>query len=138
MSSPASGVDPGLIVSGIAAVLQAAQTWMSYRDSGRAASVFRDVFQSGTANPELAQAAVQLSLVPIGVLNAFGTRVEACWTKYEEMLVSPAGTYMPSELDDATEAVKRCVCRELKRLKSINGTLPSGKFSQWFTQYGCR
>lgn len=130
--------DPGLIVSGISAVLQAAQTWIAYRDSRRAAEEFRLEIERGAQSPALANAASQLSLAPPNVLAALGDRVEECWNKYYEMLIAPSGTYLPTDLDDATEAVKRCVCRELKRLKAVNGRLPPGKFSEWWRQYGCQ
>lgn len=130
--------DPGLIVSGISAVLQAAQTWIAYKDSKRAAEEFRLEIGRGAQSPALANAASQLSLAPPNVVAALGTRVEECWNKYYEMLTAPSGTYMPTDLDDATEAVKRCVCRELKRLKAVNGHLPPGKFTEWWRQYGCQ
>lgn len=136
MGSAIGGRGPALIVSEISAVLQTAQTWIAYRDSNRAGEVFRSAMRSGASDPFLSQAANQLSMVPARVLNAMGMRVEVCWTHYEEMLIAPPGSFMSHELDDATEAVKRCVCRELKRLKSLNGLLPPGKFTQWWVHYG--
>ncbi|HEY9224536.1 MAG TPA: hypothetical protein VIP27_10350 [Variovorax sp.] len=139
MAAVFGGMDPSLIVSGIAAVLQAAQTWVAFRDRRRAADTFAEGMAAGTSDAELALAAVQLtSIAPLEVLNALGARTEKCWTNYHEILVSPDGTYMPQEIDEATHAVKLCVCRELRRLRSINGSLPQGKFQQWWDQYGCR
>lgn len=136
--SAAMGMDPSLIVSGISAVLQAAQTWIAYRDSRHAARVFSDVMASGTSNPILAHAATQLfSLAPPQVINALGNRVQVCWDRYIDILGAPPGSFLPPEIDDATEAVKACVCRELKRLKSINGSLPSGQFTKWWNEYKC-
>ena len=136
--SAAMGMDPSLIVSGISAVLQAAQTWIAYRDSRRAASVFTDAMASGTSNPDLANAALQLvSLAPPQVVNALGNRVQVCWDRYVDILGAPPGSFMPPEIDDATEAVKACVCRELKRLRSVNGSLPPGQFSDWWNEYKC-
>jgi len=132
-------MDPTLIVSGIAAVLQAAQTWIASRDSRRAAAAFSNAISSANLTPALINAANQLtSLAPPSVLNALGTRVESCWTNYVDILNAPGGSYLPQEIDDATEAVKACVCRELQRLRSVNGSLPPGQLSDWWGQYQCR
>lgn len=136
--SAAMGMDPSLIVSGISAVLQAVQTWMAYRDSQRAADTFSDVMARGTSDPRLAHAATQLvTLAPSEVVSALGARVQFCWDRYLDILGAPPGSFLPPEIDDATEAVKACVCRELKRLKSVNGSLPPGQFTQWWNQYKC-
>ena len=132
------GADPSLIVSGISAVLQAAQTWMTYRDARRASNAFESVIGTGESNPVLAQTTRQLiNLAPEKEVQSLGLRVEKCWVRYSEILDSEEGSYMPQEIDSATEAVKRCICRELKRLKSINGSLPPGKLSEWWSEYKC-
>jgi hypothetical protein len=135
----AFGADPNLIVTGISAVLQAAQTWMAYRDSRRAREVFQVRMQQGVNTPVLRAAVNQLiTLAPPTVVSSLGRRVEKCWTRYDEVLNAPDGTYLPQEIDDATEAVRRCVCIELKRLHRVNGSLPPGQFQQWWNKYGCR
>jgi hypothetical protein len=132
-------VDPSLIVSGIAAVLQAAQTWIAVRDTRRAANAFEATFSRAASSPALLNAATQLAtLAPPHVVAALGNRVQACWTKYVDILNAPSGSYLPQDIDDATEAVKACVCRELRRLRSVNGTLPPGQLSDWWSQYQCR
>ena len=118
--SSAMGVDPSLIVTGISAVLQATQTWIAYRDSRRAAEVFQLEMRKGTRTPGLANAASQLvTLAPPNIVSALGNRVEKCWSRYADMLNAPDGSFMPQDIDDATQAVKACVCRELKRLLAI-------------------
>ena len=134
-----AGMDPSLIVTGISAVLQATQTWIAHRDSRRAAEVFRLEMRRGTSAPGLSLAAKQLvTLAPANVVAALGDRVEKCWTRYEEVLSAPDGSFMPQEIDDATKAVRACVCRELRRLLAVNGTFPPGKFADWWRQYECR
>jgi hypothetical protein len=99
---------------------------------------FSDTMASGTADPTLAQAANQLAAIaPMPVLIALSNRVEACRSKFLDILDAPGGTYLPQDIDDATEAVKLCACRELRRLRSVNGTLPSGKLTQWWQEYRC-
>lgn len=132
-------MDPTLVVSGISAVLQAVQTWIASRDSGRAAAAFSNTISTATLSPALVNAANQLaSLAPPQVVTALGNRVQACWTKYVDILNAPGGSYLPQDIDDATEAVKACVCRELKRLRSVNGSLPPGQLADWWNQYQCR
>ena len=45
--------------------------------------------------------------------------------------------YLPGEIDDATEALKKCVCRELHRLQEVNGNIPHGILRNYWNQYRC-
>ena len=125
-----------LIVSGIAATLQAVQTWYQMRDSRRAAATFKAT-EHGTT-PELRIAAQKLAtIVPQPVLDTIQTRLDRCWTEYKRVLDHPE-EYGPSEIEDATKAVIRCVCREVARVRKLNGgTVPDGPMQEFDTRYHC-
>ena len=132
------GADPALIVTGISAILQASQTWMAYRDAKRAGEVFRIQMRQGASTHGLQDAAKQLgSIAPPKVVQSLGRRVEKCWTRYDDILNSNEGVYLPQEVDDATAAVGRCVCSELRRLIKVNGSLPAGDFQKWWSHFRC-
>ncbi len=131
-------MDPILIVSAISGILQAVQTWIAVRDQKQATAAFDRGIKSGPSDVNVLAAAAQLSsLAPPSIIDAYGQRLQKCWTTYETMIRAPDGSYMPPEIDDATVAVKRCICRELARLKSINGSFPPGKLADWWNEYGC-
>jgi hypothetical protein len=117
-------MDSALFVSGVSAVLQAIQTWLQFRDSKRASSEFQSRYRTSLADPEIVQQANVLdSIVPAEVMQTMLARARKCWKRYSEVL---EGNFLPSEVDDATEAVKQCICRELKRIKDLNGVIPDG------------
>ena len=127
-------VDPTLIISGFSATLQAIQTWLQFRDSRRALGMFRDRFESG---PQLAsirnQARYLSTIIPQPVLDTLGDRVRRCWDKYQDVL---GGDFLPGEIDEATVQVKRCLCRELKRIAELNGgRIPPGDLTDWWVTY---
>jgi hypothetical protein len=128
---------PELIVSGIAAILQAVQTWYQVRDSRRASEQLnqRDL---KTHSPEIVAAATKLAtIVPQPVLDAIQARLDACWTNYKKVLDHPED-YGPSETDDATSAVIKCVCREVARVSKLNGgVVPDGPMLEFNDRYHC-
>lgn len=133
MSMMMMGVAPTLIISGISAVLQAIDTWVNYRDSNLAAREFENRIQSAPHDAAIqSEAAALESLVPAPVLATMTSRAERCWSRYHEVL---NGEYLPSEVDDATQAVKACICRELSRIRDLNGTIPPGELSKWWAAY---
>lgn len=122
-----------LIVSGISATLEAVQTWLQLRDRKKAAAAFS---RASTQSKAFEHNVEQLvSLVPPDVLELMDKRVRRCWVRYSEVLVDE-DSFLPPEVDDATDAVKRCVCRELQRIRSLNGeVLPPGILSDWWAAY---
>jgi hypothetical protein len=96
----------------------------------------REIVQS-RIDGKLETEAVNLNiLIPHEILQRFEDRVSKCWERYNEVLASPGG-YLPSEVDDASEALIACICRELRRLKLINGDIPEGKLLDYWNQYKC-
>lgn len=132
------GVAATTLISGVSATLQAIQTWVAYRDSKQAAEAFETELKSAHERPEIQAEIKALSdAVPPVVINTLVERAEGCWTKYHDMLKAPEGSWLPADLDSATDAVKACVCRELNRIRKLKGSLPSGKLSQWWDELDC-
>ena len=78
-----------------------------------------------------------MQLVPGNTLRIFEDRIQSCWNDYNTVLASPDG-YLPDEVERFTTALMRCICRELKRLITLNGGLPSNPmFAGWWNQYHC-
>jgi len=122
-----------IIISGISAAMQAIQLWLQFRDRHRAAEPLDHIEERA---PEFQAESSQLQqLVPTDILLTLQERAEACWSKYKNVLQDTQ--YLPEEIDDATEAVKACMCRELNRLMSVNGTIPPGTLRNCYDQYRC-
>src|SRR5688500_5817157 len=106
--SMAPFIDPTVLISGVSALLKAIDTWVGYRDSRRAAEAFRREQQAAEESIQVAQEARSLAdIVPIDVLNVMTSRAERCWSRYREVL---DGSFLPAEVDEATSAVKACIC----------------------------
>lgn len=123
-----------IIIAGISATIQAIDFWLTHRDKFGASRTFESAYPRINTDPSLkAEARALESLVPPEVLDTMQRRVERCWSRYNEVLKD--GGFLPQEVDEATEAVKRCICRELERIRSLNGSIPSGTLSRWWEQY---
>lgn len=126
-------MDPTLVISGISALLQAVDTWVTYRDSERAAREFDVGMAQARREPSIRQQAqILTNLVPQPILDTMGARAERCWEQYRDVL---EGGYLPGEVDEATRNVKACICRELRRIRDLNGALPPGDLTRWWNAY---
>ncbi|MDR3407890.1 MAG: hypothetical protein P4L68_05265 [Methylovirgula sp.] len=124
-----------LFFAGISAVMASIQVWQASRNQQIAVTAFDDRLKAAPDEPETIAAAEELlSIAPADVIEDLEGRAEKCWTKYREVL---GGPFLPGEIDEATESVKACVCRELRRIKSINGgKIPDRWLPQW-EAYDC-
>ena len=75
-------------------------------------------------------------LAPPDTIQSFKDRIKTCWDTYNEML-GQGRQYFPSELDDAGIALQRCICREIRRLQTVNGSIPNGSFMDYWITYKC-
>lgn len=126
-------MDATTFIAGISATLQAVQTWLQFRDSHRAAAQFEERFSAASTDLSVLHEAERLtSIVPPLVLNTMIERVRRCWERYHEVLL---GGFLPAEIDEATEALKQCICRELKRIRELEGHIPDGELRRWWSQY---
>jgi hypothetical protein len=126
-----------LIVAGVSATLQAVQTWFQVRDSKRAGVEFHNR-EAKIDDPAMMAAAARLtSIVPQPILDSIQTRLDQCWTGYQKVLDRP-DEYTPSETDDATKAVIKCVCREIKRVRDLSGgNVPEGPMREFAAKHSC-
>lgn len=117
------------LFAGINAVAAAVQVWVTYRDHYKAAEAFDVTFKRTLDSPEARAAAKELvAIIPEEVINDLEVRADKCWTGYRKVL---GGNYLPDEVDEATDSVQACVCRELKRIHKLNGTIPPRWQGQW-------
>lgn len=128
-------MDIQLLLAGISATLQAVEVWLAVRDQRRAATTFETTLAARRDAPDtIAQAQTLIQLIPTEILDTFDARVRRCWSRYHDVL---QGKYLPEEIDEATRAVRACICRELGRLQELNGSIPSGDLLNWWNAY-CR
>jgi len=128
-------LDPSILISIFSAALQSVQTWFQVRDSKRAADAAKLQFQHAQTDPRMrAQADLLIQLVPSEVLQLMIGRVNGCWDDYSAVL---SGEFLPNEVDKATLSIKACLCRELKRIYDLNGSIPEGPLRSWWENY-CR
>ena len=121
-----------IIIAGIHATLTALDIWHRERDRVKAHLAFEQTSQ--TITPERQAEARQLGmLIPPRVLETIQARMEKCWTHYDEMLAG--NDYLPQQLDEAAEQVKKCLCRELVRIQELNGEIPPGTLRRMWQLY---
>ena len=122
-------------ISGVSAVSSAVSAWVKYRDSQRAKEQFDRQFQEKQEAPKTTEQAERLSaVVPQKILDKLSDRAKRCWERYAKVL---EGDFLPEEIDEATEAVKKCLCREIGRIKSLNGSIPDEDLEKAYEQYEC-
>ncbi|HWZ16008.1 MAG TPA: hypothetical protein VNW95_12290 [Mucilaginibacter sp.] len=127
---------PDLLVAMVSASMQAIDLWLNFRDKEKVNAVMNqvDYLQS---SPQIQEEGDNLLLlIPVDVFDILSNRVQACFDKYKAMFDNNY-EYLPAELDEATEALKRCICRELSRIYSLNGRIPDGTLSHYWNQYSC-
>ncbi len=121
------------VLAAVQAALQAIQLWVSVRDSARSARILQEVYERERRRSEVVSQAQALSAgIPPDVLQALTDRVYDCWMMYKGVL---EGGYLPAEIDTATEDVKNCICRELRRIWSLTGRVPAGTLQSWWNLY---
>ncbi len=127
--------DPAMIIAAVSASMQAIQAWISFRDSSRASRSAERGFKR-TADAKLAQTqGTKLTkVIPPDVLETIEQRVEACWDRYRRIIDPKTGS-TPTEIDEATQALKQCICQELRRIQELRGSIPAGKLRQWWESY---
>jgi hypothetical protein len=128
--------DQGQFVAGVLSVgLQILQMWQSTRDVTKIKelkSQFNEVASSQGIRKEGAR---MQSLIPAHVFTTLEKRVSICWNDFNDVADNPNIT--PRQMDRYTQGLRECLCSELKRIKLLNGELPTELMNQWWTQYAC-
>ena len=97
-----------------------------------------DSVQSLINDPGVQKEAEELiGFAPQTTIDILSQRIESCFTKYDVVLVDD--DFLPGEMDSATRALTKCICRELNRLKMANGNnLPTKTLNEMWNGYGCK
>jgi nucleoside phosphorylase len=121
---------------------------ISFLDAGSAPStqqlneriniIAREVFQNIQDKHLATQRTETLDLLPSTTIDIFVKRVNTCWNDYNKALASE-DAFSHAELDRATNALVRCICRELTRVYKLNGnSIPNkGQWKVWWNTYKC-
>jgi hypothetical protein len=68
---------------------------------------------------EIVRGAILLKqVIPDSVAKEIAKRVAKCWWRYQKLL---EGDYLPEEVEQGTEQLKNCICKEVLRLQDLNG-----------------
>lgn len=117
------------LFAGLSAVAAAVRAWVAFRDRKKAADAFDSTFTHDLNSAEAQAAAKELlDIIPVKVIEDLERRADDCWTGYRKVL---GGDYLPDEVDKATDSVQACVCRELRRIDKLNGSIPPRWQGQW-------
>lgn len=126
---------PELLVAIVSAVMRGVETWNSIRDRRRAAREASKTFDESLISNEVILEGQHLAnLVPEPILMEMIKDVNDCWQRYLEIYQSKRD-YLPQELDDASEAVMKCICRVLRRMYSLNRRIPPGRLTRYWDEY---
>jgi hypothetical protein len=124
-----------VIIAIIHAGMTAVDMWVREQDRKRAVREADGAYSEIVRSPRLKRDAQLLeSVVPPEVLEAMATRVKNCWKSYMDVL-KDEDDYLPKEVDAATTAVQKCICRELRRIHQLNGEIPPGPMREWWNRY---
>ena len=123
-----------LLVSVFSAIMQSLQTWDQLKGRSRSDAVTRPL-----TDPDVQRQAMTIArLVPQEVLESLLTRIQRCFKNYKRVLDAPPTEYSQDEIDEATIALKSCVCKELARMKAIDGDLPADTvLVEYWGEYRC-
>ena len=122
------------LFAGANALMAALQVFQRERDYRLARQTFHENFERNITAPETLQAANALdSVAPADVIKKLYENAKKCWDHWLESEEQPQ---MPGEEREVDAAVKSCVCRQLRRIIDLNGSLPEEWRSQW-DLYGC-
>jgi len=124
-----------LITATISAGMQAIDLWLTLRDRNKAKTALLQIPFIQYTPENVAEAQNLINLIPQELLEALCARIQKCFDNYGMVLNDEQ--YLPQQIDSATEAVKKCVCRELNRIYSLNGSIPDGILRRYWSQYKC-
>lgn len=129
-------MDPTVIIAAITATMDAIELWRKFRNKEGAQKAISQV-ESLRETEHIQEEARKLKvLIRPDILDTMENRVQTCMDRYKKILESDED-YLPEEIDKATDALLSCVCRELKRIQKVNGSLPDGILQDYWKQYRC-
>jgi hypothetical protein len=127
-----------LIIAMVSGIMQGVQTWLSLKDRKAAKEAQTKAYVSTLESGEIRNRAERLmAIVPTETLDRLRKRLKKCYDRFDEMLDNEED-YFPQDLTDAAEkALPSCVCRTLKMIEDVNGSLPDDKLEEAWETYSC-
>lgn len=122
------------IFAGFQALMAAIQVLQNERDYQRAKQTFQQTYTIVLDSRETMIAARALvNVAPREVIKKLHDNAKKCWDHWLDFEEEPL---MPGQEREADEAVKKCVCRQLKRMIDLDGSLRPEWEGQW-DLYNC-
>jgi len=127
-----------LFLAMVSGIMQGIQTWNEFRDRDKARKAQEEEFIRVLQSPEIHQRAeLLLKIVPKKTLDLLRRRLQKCFDRFDEMLEND-DEFFPQDVSDAAEkALPNCVCRVLKMIIDVNGSLPDQKLQEAWQAYSC-
>jgi len=129
-------MEPEIIIAAISATMAAIGVWQKERDYKHTKQEYNRVYQESLSSESVLIEARYISeRLPKRTLDLLGARVERCWDDFDEKIDPDRGNI--SNPKDAEPELEDCICEELRSIKRLEGTIPDGKFKNWWNNYGC-
>tara|TARA_R110002072_G_scaffold300257_1_gene477216 strand:- start:442 stop:1296 length:855 start_codon:yes stop_codon:yes gene_type:complete len=126
----------GQFITGVISVgLQTLQVWRETRSVEAVQSKAKEFDRITGSKLVMDEGLLLQQIVPSPVLNTLKGRVDLCWTDFNDAIGNPNIT--PRQLDRYGEGLQECICRELRIIKNLNGSLPTQAMKDWWDLYKC-
>ncbi len=132
---PAPIFEPSVVISLIRGAMQAITFWQSQRDRIKAKKALTEAKTQTDNKADIEEGIKLKSLIPQSTLSKMTDRVNKCFINYEDVLDDDQ--YLPNEIDQATNALIACICRELRRIEKLNGGMPTTTLKKYWERYNC-
>lgn len=129
-------MEVAILISAVSAVADVIQLWYKFKDRRKVMENYEEKITQPIKAEFIKEAQVLQNLIPQDLLDVMNQRIQNCLTRYKKVMLSDID-YLPIEMDNATEAVRKCVCRELNRILKVNGFIPKGELSRFWDTYKC-
>ncbi len=120
--------DSDRFVNQVAAAMEAARVWRTFRDPERTTQAHRQALEEARMDTALHQEEWQTAhVLSVGVMRSMAGRVARIWDRYEMRIVD-----VGQDADAATQELVSGVYRELDRIRDFNGSIPTKKLAEWW------
>ena len=109
------------VVSTIKNSIEAIKIWFELKDRHQAKQKLNELSLELTRDEDKVkqEANEVVRLIPEDILRAFQKRIDECKVRYQKVLES-SDDYFEDQVDSATRAYIKCICRELNRVYELN------------------
>lgn len=117
--------------------MQAISFWQNQRDRFKAKEAIKNVNNLSLEKDIILETEQLIKIAPKQTIDLLTQRVQICFDRYEKVLNDDM--YLPEEIDQATNALIMCICRELNRLVKVSGGhLPTKTLENYWSKYKCK